>query len=1455
MEFSTLVELLGERARSQPEKTAFIFLLDGETEAARLSYQELDRFSRAIASQLQSMGATGKRALLLYPPGLEFIAAFFGCLYAGVVAVPAYPPRPNHSMSRLLAIVASSQAKVALTTTFLLTNIEGRLAQNPELAALRWLTTDNIANDLAGAWQEPAVLGDTLAFLQYTSGSTGTPKGVMVSHGNLLHNLASIHKCFGHTPNSQGVIWLPPYHDMGLIGGVLQPLYGGFPVALMSSVDFLQKPWRWLQAISRYKATTSGGPNFAYDLCIRNIKPEQRASLDLSSWQVAFNGAEPIRAETLERFVAAFESCGFAKKAFYPCYGMAETTLLVSGGLKTAPPVVYHVSGEALSQNQVLQVASEQQDTRKLVGLGRTWLEQKIVIVDPESLTKCPSDKVGEIWVSGLSVAQGYWNRPLETEQTFHAYLANTGEGPFLRTGDLGFLMAQELFVTGRLKDVIIIRGRNHYPQDIELTVENSHPALRPGCGAAFSVEMDGEEQLAIAQEVERSYLRNLDFDQVIRAIRQAVVEQHELEVYAVLLLKTGSIPKTSSGKIQRHACRKGFKAGGLEVVYQYFSDKDSKPGNSVVGETERYQHQPQTAEAIQAWLVSKIGERLRVNPLDIDVREPFARYGLDSVAAVSLSGDLENWLGRRLSPTLVYDYPSIEVLAKYLAEAPDVSRTFHVDEDRKTQTEAIAIIGLGCRFPGAKDPAAFWQLLRSGVDAITEVPAARWDINTLYDSNPVSIGKMSTRWGGFLEKVDQFDPHFFGIAPREAQRMDPQQRLLLEVAWEALENAGIAQDKLAGSQTGAFIGISSSDYSRLAFSDSASIDAYTGTGNALSIAANRLSYVLDLRGPSLAVDTACSSSLVAVHLACQSLHNRECNLAIAGGVNLILSPELTITFSQARMMAADGRCKTFSADADGYVRGEGCGLVVLKRLSDALRDGDNIQALIRGSAINQDGRSNGLTAPNGSSQQAVIHQALENAGVEPAQISLVEAHGTATSLGDPIEVQSLKAVLMQGRSPDQPCWIGSVKTNIGHLEAAAGIASLIKVVLSLQHQEIPPHLHLKQLNPYISLEGTTLSIPTERQSWSAGTERRLAGVSSSGFGGTNCHVILAEAPAPTLGVSDRSRPLHLLTLRAKSEKALLTLARCYEEFLTDHPTASLADVCFTANTGRSHFDHRLAIITESTVQLREKLAAFAAGKQTAGLSSGQVQGRKRPLLVFLFASEGSQYVGMGRQLYEQAPTFRQTLDNANEILRPYLEKPLLEVLYPSEGEQGDKGTRGQGEIVQTDSLVVNLSFPNLLDQHVYAQTALFALEYALVELWKSWGIEPSVVMGDGVGEYVAACVAGVFSWEDGLKLIAARARLMQVHQDGEMVMEPMLAAFEGVASDITYSSPRIDLISNVTGQLATAEIVTPEYWCRNVQRDKGTRGQGDKGTRGQGDKGTRGQGSRGAFMTTLQKK
>ena len=775
---------------------------------------------------------------------------------------------------------------------------------------------------------------------------------------------------------------------------------------------------------------------------------------------------------------------------------------------------------------------------------------------------------------------------------------------------------------------------------------------------------------------------------------------------------------------------------------------------------------------------------------------------------------------------------------------------------------DPIAIVGVGCRMPGAKRPDQFWNLLRDGVDTIVEVPKERWDIDAYYDPEPAKPSKMYTRWGGFVEDVDRFDPGFFGISVREAQRMDPQQRLLLEVAWEALENAAIPPETLQDSATGVFVGISNSDYRLLYKNHLAEVDAYMATGTCLCIAANRLSYVLNLHGPSIAVDSACSSSLVAVHLACQSLRQGEAEVAIAGGVNLILTPEGTITLSQARMMAADGRCKTFDASADGYVRGEGCGVVVLKRLPDALAAGDQILAVVSGSAVSQDGATNGLTAPNGPAQQAVIRQALAAAGRRPDEVTLVETHGTGTALGDPIEVRSLRNVLMRDRAADQTCWLGAIKTNVGHLESAAGIAGLLKVVLALQHRQIPPNLHFQKMNPYISLDGTSFHLPTELTDWTVSGDHRVAGISSFGFGGTNCHLIVEQPPERPARALRDEQPVHLLTVTARSNRALKQMAQDYATCFADLPAGDVEDACYTANTGRSHFDFRKSFVAADGAGLAGQLERFAVEGSADPVARRQGR-RQAPKVAFLFTGQGSQYANMGQELYRTQPVFRATLEQCDSLLRGQLPQPLLSVIYPPAGQDTP------------------------LDETLYSQPALFSVEYALAQLWMSWGVRPHGALGHSVGQYVACCLAGVFSLEDALRLIAVRARLMQqLPRDGQMVavfaeearvaaaiadypedlsiaaingpqqtvlsgrtaamervvgelesrgvrcsrlsvshafhsplMEPMLDEFRQVAAEIAFAAPRFDVICNVTGRIAGDELQDPDYWRRHIRQ------------------------------------
>ncbi|MGF1490395.1 MAG: AMP-binding protein, partial [Prochloraceae cyanobacterium] len=645
-----LVDILKKRAQTQTHQIAYTFLVDGETQEINLTYQQLDRDARAIAAHLQAFCQPGDRALLLYPSGLDFVKAFFGCLYAGIVAVPAYPPRRNQNMSRLEGILKDALPRVVLTIKSLSSNIERRLAQISELSDLYSIATDIIPQEKSSLWQEPELKEDTLAFLQYTSGSTGNPKGVMVTHDNIIHNLEIISDCFDHTTSSKGVIWLPPYHDMGLIGGILQPLFVGFPVVAISPLHFLQKPLRWLQAISRYKATTSGGPNFAYDLCVKKIKPEQLASLDLSSWEVAFTGAEPIRAQTLKQFGNKFASCGFRYRAFYPCYGMAENTLLATGGLKNSKPVIIGVNKKALAKNEIIKSKITFEGTQALVGSGLCdRLDNKVIVVNPNSLTRCQTAEVGEIWISGSSVTSGYWNQPETTQKIFQAYLSDTGEGPFLRTGDLGFLKDGELFVTGRIKDLIIIRGRNHYPQDLEVAAEKSHPSLQEGCAAAFTIDREGDEQLVIAIEIQRTYLRKLNINEIARKIRQAISEEFHLQVYGVLLLKTATIPKTSSGKIQRRATCEKFLANELNLVGSSLLDSSKEDlDESTVAELKEEEYLVKDSELItlEKKLKQIIEIALNIKLNNLDSKTSLNSLGIDSLGAIELQNQIESTLG-----------------------------------------------------------------------------------------------------------------------------------------------------------------------------------------------------------------------------------------------------------------------------------------------------------------------------------------------------------------------------------------------------------------------------------------------------------------------------------------------------------------------------------------------------------------------------------------------------------------------------------------------------------------------------------------------------------------------------------------------------------------------------------------------------------------------------------------
>jgi acyl transferase domain-containing protein/acyl-CoA synthetase (AMP-forming)/AMP-acid ligase II len=1421
---ATLVELLRRRAQREPDARAITFLADGEHQEESLTYAELELDARRIAVFLRDDGvAVGARALLLYPPGLDYITAFFGCLLAGVIAVPAYPPLLNRPSSQLTTFVANATPEIALSTDAILALREPLTEQEPALGTVRWAATDAIERSAEVDWRPPPIGAETVAFIQYSSGSTAAPKGVILSHGNLLVNTTAMCERAHLGAQTRTVSWLPPYHDAGLIGKILTPLVGGFPGVLMSPIAFLQEPARWLRAIERYRATCSAAPNFGYELCVRKTTPEQRAALDLSSWRCAMNTGEPVRAQTLRRFAEAFAPAGFRYESFYPCYGLAESTVMVGGPDPAKAPRVTALDREALQEGSVT-AAAEGDRVHELVACGHALPGHRVVIVEPDSRRPLAEREIGEIWVHGPSVAQGYWDLSHATEEGFRARLSDGDPTPFMRTGDLGFLDGGEVHIAARAKDLIVVRARNHYSQDIERTAEQANPALRPGCSAAFGLEEDGEERLVLVGEVDERRLG--DVNAVLIEVSQAILRQHGVQPDALVLIERGALPKTSSGKQRRRETRARLLADELPVLAEWHAPRPtatstvpaseatsmasastakstvpaseaaptvltSTATSTVPGPGARAAHAFSTAE-IERWLAHRLAGETGLDPTLIDFQMPFAAFGLDSLRAVELVAELSRWLGRQIAETAPWEHPTIARLAAYLTGETDIAAGARVRRPT-AGGEPVAVVGMSCRFPGAPDLAAFHTMLRRGADGTGEVPPERWSA----PAEAAAAGR-----GGFIEGVDLFDAAFFGIAPVEAGSIDPQQRLLLEVAWEALEHAGQAPDRLAGTATGVFVGIGTADYFHLQ-AEAGALTPYSATGTAHSIAANRLSYLLDLRSPSVAVDTACSSSLVAVDLACRSLRTNESDIAIAGGVNLMLTAHLGIALSRSQMLAPDGRCKVFDAAADGYARGEGCGVVVLKRLSDALRDGDRVLALVRGSAVSQDGRTSGLSAPNGAAQREVIGQALREAGVSPGDVGYVEAHGTGTALGDPIEVAALASALGP-RADGEVCRIGSVKANTGHLEAAAGIAGLIKVVLALAFAELYPQPNLKQINPRIDLAGAGLEVPTELGEWATPGRPRRAGVSSFGFGGTIAHAVLEEPPTPAPRFEREERPWHLTTLSARGEVALGQLAEriarhldpsegrplADESTLADESSLageiSLADVAYTLNTGRARLPTRLAVRARSSAELRERLLCFATGESDA-VAHGVVAAGRGPAVAFLFSGQGAQHAGMARELHARSPTFRAALERCAGVLDGLLGEPLAEILFG-----GGRAER----IHQTE----------------YAQPALVAVEIALARLWESWGIVPDAVAGHSVGEIAAAHVAGVLTLEDALAFAAERGRLMQALPAGG-AMAAIMAPPDAVGEAIAGREERVAIAAHNGPEAVTisgeAEIVT----------------------------------------------
>jgi phthiocerol/phenolphthiocerol synthesis type-I polyketide synthase C len=1405
--FKSLNELVCESAAHDPDRLAFTYLeypgRSGARREIRLTIGQLDQRARALGARLERHVGKGERALLIFRPGIEFVIAFLGCLYAGVIAVPTALPRQGVGAARARAMALNSGARVVLSTSSVKALIDDQLA---DVRLLDQMLLDEIVEGAPEGWTPTVPEPNDVALLQYSSGSTGEPKGIRISHRNLVHQADLLYSEVGAKPMDCWLAWLPIFHDMGLISAVVTPLAKPLHSVFMAPDSFISRPARWLQALSDFSAVCCASPNFGFELCTRKVSDSDLECIDLSSLRFAVSGAEPIRPGTLERFASRFSAYGFRVSAFYPAYGLAEATLLVTGRGSKLNARAF--DSEALEHGRASSIDDGTDASVLLMSSGVPRGGNDVRIVDPETRLEVAAGQVGEIWVSGGSVALGYWGENLQHDESFSGQLVNDEACVFLRTGDLGFMFEGELFVRGRLKDLIIIRGSNHHAPDIEQSVESSDPSLSPSGGAAFSVETGNEERLVIVHELDRESrgLSATRLAAIASAIRRNVSESHQLLPHAIVLIGSG-LPKTSSGKVRRQECRAQYLGGMLKVLHQWTHDSvDESVANSATAAAE---HRDDLAmrQGIDSeiWLCRLFAEVLGGSRDRFSARSRLKELGLDSDALTRAVREIKREFGLVVAYTIFTEHETIGDLAEFLSDAiAGEDAETHAQGGRllaevltSTQPgidganaaeEPVAIVGISCRFPSANGPLEFWKNICDGMDSVGEVPPERWDGEALYDENPLAMGKMNTKRGGFLKDIENFDSRFFGIQTREATRMDPAHRILLELSWELFEDAGLVAENVSGSSVGVYIGISGSDYAQLQFGDEMLSDPYAGIGCALTNSASRISHFHNLRGPALAVDTACSSSLSAMHMGCAAIRSGECEMAIAGGVNIILSPTVSMSLSKAGMMAPDGRCKAFDKSADGYVRSEGAGLVLLKPLSKALADGDAIYAVIRGSATNQDGRSSAISAPNGEAQQRVVLAACVNAGVQPGQLDYVEAHGTGTGIGDPIEVNALGEVLKIGADPGSFCAIGSVKTNIGHCESAAGVASLIKVAMALQSRQIPASLNFNEPNPLIPFDDYRVRVQRELGPFPERERPRLAGVNSFGIGGTNVHFVLEEAapgrPTAVDGeASSADADQHVLLLSAKSEKSLKAYAGAMAGYLrTNAGLVPLKDICHTLAHRRATLDHRLSVVGSSASELAATLESY---QQTGYAADAHYANRLgaaegKPEIAFVFSGQGSQWWAMGRQLFEQEPVYRREIERCDAQLRPHTGWSLIDVLMAAEQD-------------------------SLLSETAYAQPAFFALQIAMVSLLNSWGIKPDAVVGHSFGEVAAAHVSGALNLADACRLIAVRARLMQETKgQGRMVsielaraeVEPLLLAYQGKLSIAASNGPSTTVVS-----------------------------------------------------------
>ena len=1471
---ATLAEALGRAAKSNHTEKLIFVQSDGSER--RHSYDWLLVEAKRICAGLHAAGLQpADKVILQLEQNDDILTAFWGCVLCGVIPVltpvPSTYERSNRLFDQLVHIAGVLENPTIITSAALrpaLASTADSLAAN----AIRVVCLDELRAYPPDCAPCPSSADDP-AFFSLTSGSTSMPKCVVLTHRNVLARAVGANQLGCHSAGDVVLNWLPFDHIGSLSDWHLRCVLLACQAVYAPMPYVLANPLRWLALIEKYCVSHSWAPNFAYHLLNDLLSKATAFPWDLSSIKGLLTAGEAVSAKVTGRFTELLKPCGLAPTVMRPAFGMAEMASGVTYYLgDDKDPIRVHRAKRSSLAGSLEPAAEDDPDAVTFVSLGPPIPGVRLRIVDANG-NVVPEETVGQFQVQGDVVARGYYRSP-EASRAFH-------EDGWFETGDLGFLSRGELYLTGRAKESIIVNGVNFGCGEIEELV-NEVDGVEPGFSAACAVRVNNSgEHFAVFFHTERG----ADAEQaaLVRQIRGHVARRMGIKPDYLVPVSKESIPKTAAGKLQRAQLSRRFEAGEFDAIVQRLALLEGRATDSIAEpEGENPAQHGTTNEDVERRLTAIWKEVLNLSR--VGRHDNVFELGGNSLLLTQLHGRIVEAFGPRLSVVDMFKCPTIASLSQLLAAPADSAapaipalRGRQRAEARKQRQAAgrdsgVAVVGLACRLPGAANPAEFWHNLAAGVESITffteaEVLAAGIDPALARNPNYVRAAPV-------LERVEQFDADFFGYTTREAELLDPQQRVLLECAWEAMEDAGYDLRRHPGA-VGVFVSGVLNTYllnylwpsGAYLEGDASRVMTLSSTGGFQVMIANdkdylptRISYKLNLRGPSVNVQTACSSSLVAIHMAAQSVLAGECEMAFAGGASISLPQETGYLYQDGLLVSPDGHCRAFDADAQGTIFGNGAGLVLLKRLDDAVADGDHIYAVIKGSALNNDGGEKaGYLAPSQDGQAAVVAESLAAAGVSAESISYVEAHGTATALGDPIEIAGLTQAFRADTDLRQFCAVGSVKTNVGHLQIASGVAGFIKTVLALDHRQLVPSLHFRTPNPRIDLNSSPFYVNTQLQDWPQGDGPRRASVNSLGIGGANVHVILEESPQLPRPTNAVDRPKHLLTLSAKTPQALRDLAGRWASSVGWPSDATLGDVCFTANAGRAHLPERLVLVADGWPRMVETLQRFRDGhalprEMLAGLADGV-----RPQVAFLFTGQGSHYFGMAQELYDASPSFRHWIGQCDQILRSWSPESLAEILYADP----EKGKR--------------------LHDTRWAQPALFAVEYALGRLWMSWGLTPSMMLGHSLGQYVAACLAEVFSLEDALRLVVHRARLMDLAREpGKMVaieaaedrvaaaitrhdrdvsiaavnspnqtvisgssaaveqvvaalraaglacrdlavshafhsplIEPVVEQFREVAAGVTYSQPKMAMVSLLA---AGEDIASPDYWCRHLR-------------------------------------